>query len=78
MRRLPLAGIDAVPRGLWEAARLAAGHLRRVGLGDTLDAYPRELSDGQQQRLAIARPLAGKPPILLFDEIAPALAPWRR
>ncbi|WP_084210935.1 amino acid ABC transporter ATP-binding protein [Pseudonocardia acaciae] len=49
--------------------------LRRVGLGDKVDAYPRWLSGGQQQRVAIARALAMRPKLMLFDEPTSALDP---
>ena len=42
--------------------------LRRVGLGDRLDHYPRQLSTGQQQRVAVARALANRPKLVLADE----------
>ncbi len=42
--------------------------LRRVGLGDKLDHYPRQLSSGQQQRVAVARALANQPKLVLADE----------
>ena len=42
--------------------------LRRVGLGDRLNHYPRQLSTGQQQRVAVARALANRPKLVLADE----------
>ena len=39
-----------------------------VGLKEKADAYPDELSGGEQQRVAIARALVNKPTILLADE----------
>jgi putative ABC transport system ATP-binding protein len=42
--------------------------LDRVGLGDRLDHKPRELSVGQQQRVALARMLANDPAVILADE----------
>lgn len=42
--------------------------LKRVGLGDRLGHRPRQLSTGQQQRVAVARALANKPKLVLADE----------
>ena len=42
--------------------------LERVGLGDRLKHYPRQLSTGQQQRVAVARAMANKPRLVLADE----------
>jgi len=42
--------------------------LSRVGLGGRADAWPRQLSLGEQRRLALARALAGRPRALLLDE----------
>jgi putative ABC transport system ATP-binding protein len=47
-----------------EAVRL----LERVGLGALLKHYPRQLSSGQQQRVAVARALANRPRLVLADE----------
>jgi NitT/TauT family transport system ATP-binding protein len=51
-----------------ERGRIASQYLSKVGLDDRLDAYPKQLSGGMQQRVAIARTLAIKPPIVLMDE----------
>jgi putative ABC transport system ATP-binding protein len=42
--------------------------LERVGLGHRLDRRPMELSGGEQQRVAVARALAGEPRIVWADE----------
>ncbi len=42
--------------------------LERVGLGDKLSHKPRELSVGEQQRIAIARAIANNPKVILADE----------
>ena len=46
----------------------AAALLQRVGLGDKLGHFPRQLSTGQQQRVAVARALANRPKLVLADE----------
>jgi polar amino acid transport system ATP-binding protein len=65
--------VKGVPQG--EARKLAEAVLRKVGLGEKIDAYPDQLSGGQQQRVAIARSLAMSPQLMLFDEITSALDP---
>jgi putative ABC transport system ATP-binding protein len=42
--------------------------LERVGVGHRMKHYPSQLSGGEQQRVAVARALAGEPAILLADE----------
>jgi putative ABC transport system ATP-binding protein len=42
--------------------------LGRVGLEQRLKHYPRQLSTGQQQRVAVARALANRPKLVLADE----------
>jgi putative ABC transport system ATP-binding protein len=54
--------------GVGEDRSRAEALLKRVGLGDHLRHYPRQLSTGQQQRVAVARALANRPRLVLADE----------
>jgi ABC-type polar amino acid transport system ATPase subunit len=58
-----------------EAQALGLALLEKVGIRDKANSYPAQLSGGQQQRVAIARGLAMRPKIMLFDEPTGALDP---
>jgi lipoprotein-releasing system ATP-binding protein len=63
MMPLRIAGRDPV-----EARERAESLLVRVGLEHRLKHRPSEMSGGEQQRTAVARALAMRPPLLLADE----------
>jgi putative ABC transport system ATP-binding protein len=46
----------------------ASSMLNALGVDERIDAYPHQLSVGQQQRVAIARALVNRPKLLLADE----------
>ncbi len=55
-------------RGTAEARAHAAALLTDLGLSERLTHRPSQLSGGEQQRVAVARALANRPPLVLADE----------
>jgi putative ABC transport system ATP-binding protein len=51
-----------------EQDKMAREVLEKVGLANKADRLPDQLSGGEQERVAIARAIVNKPPILLADE----------
>ena len=63
-----LENVKIVVEDKQEADAIARNLLARVGLTDSLEKYPRELSGGMQQRVSLARALAHGGDLVLLDE----------
>ena len=75
IKNVTLALVKVKDMSKVQARKIALSVLKDVGLSDKIDMFPASLSGGQQQRVAIARSLAMKPDIMLFDEVTSALDP---
>jgi phospholipid/cholesterol/gamma-HCH transport system ATP-binding protein len=69
----PLQGLDSKERGDVDAR--VAEALQNVGLPDTAEKMPSELSGGMRKRIGLARTLILKPEIMLYDEPTTGLDP---
>ncbi|MFJ5488722.1 amino acid ABC transporter ATP-binding protein [Hansschlegelia beijingensis] len=75
LQNVMMAPIQVLKQNKAEVEERARSLLAKVRLTGKENSYPGELSGGQQQRVAIARSLAMRPDIMLFDEVTAALDP---
>ncbi|MGN1314728.1 MAG: amino acid ABC transporter ATP-binding protein [Lachnospiraceae bacterium] len=75
LENILLAPLLVQKRNRKEVEEEAMKLLKRVGLEEKANSYPRQLSGGQKQRAAIVRSLIMHPKVLLLDEITAALDP---
>ncbi|OJY36634.1 amino acid ABC transporter ATP-binding protein (PAAT family) [Gemmobacter caeni] len=75
LQNVMMAPVKVLKENRVEVEKRARELIRKVRLEGKENSYPGELSGGQQQRVAIARSLAMRPDIMLFDEVTAALDP---
>ncbi|MCJ2032873.1 amino acid ABC transporter ATP-binding protein [Methylobacterium sp. J-068] len=75
LQNVMMAPVHVLGQDKREVEVRARALLAKVRLAGKEGAYPGEMSGGQQQRVAIARSLAMRPDVMLFDEVTAALDP---
>jgi polar amino acid transport system ATP-binding protein len=75
LQNIMMAPLLVLKEDKTEVQTRARSLLAKVRLEGKEDTFPGQLSGGQQQRVAIARSLAMRPDVMLFDEVTAALDP---